>query len=61
MTLACSNTLFQRLDEYPLKSAKDLFTTPATEGKMIGRENAERKNLVAFFRVILTSMYTTVL
>ena len=41
MVLACSRALLQRLDEYPLKSVKDLFTTPATEGKEKVREEIE--------------------
>lgn len=41
MILACPCTLFQRLDEYPLKSVKDLFTTPATEGEGKVREQIE--------------------
>lgn len=61
LTLACSCALFQRLDEYPLKSVKDLFTTPATEGKKIGREKGERKKLSFFFNSVLTSIYTRVL
>lgn len=41
MVLACSCALLQRLDEYPLKSVKDLFMTPATEGKEKVREEIE--------------------
>lgn len=38
-------SLSQRLDEYPLKSAKDLFKTPATEGNNLktGREKGKTK------------------
>ena len=39
--ISMSHTLFQRLDEYPLKSVKDLFTTPATEGEGKVREQIE--------------------